>query len=485
MNTLNQGLVRKVDRPIKVMQYGEGNFLRGFVDYMLDISNEKNDFNGNVILVKPVDCGTLDSFRQQDCLYTVSLRGLIDGEKIQLNRVVTSIAGTVDPFKEYGQYADLARIETLRFVVSNTKDAGIVYDEEDSFKLCPPRSYPGKLTKFLYERYVHFKGDQSKGLIILPVELIDDNGAQLKEIVFKLAKKWRLGKEFLVWVRTSCVFCSTLVDRIITGFPKEEAELLWEEYGYVDNLIVTGETFALWVIESDKNIEEELPLKKVGMSVVFTENQKPYEQRKVRILNGAHTSFALASFLAGNDYVLQSMQDKDVYNYVIHTIYKEIIPTLKLPVEDLKFFAEIVSDRFKNPYIKHSLLTISHNTVSKWKTRCLPSLLEYEKHLYRLPSRLTFSLAAMMEFYSGEEIRDGALIGHRNGEEYRIIDDKEVLDFFAENSKKEIPEYVVNFLSNTRFWDQDLTKIPYLAYQVIQDLTDIRIMGIREVMKKI
>lgn len=485
MNVLNVNLVKKADRPIRVMQYGEGNFLRGFVDYMLDIANEGGFFDGSIVLVKPIEYGSLDSFRQQDCLYTVSLRGIEDGRETVSNRIVTSVSGVVDACQEYEEYAALAKLDTLRFVVSNTTEAGIVYDEKDCYDMCPPKSYPGKLTKFLHERFLHFGGDQGKGLIILPVELIDDNGIHLKEIVMKLAKQWKLGTKFIAWMEKSCVFCSTLVDRIITGFPREEAEALWQSCGYRDELIVTGEPFALWVIESDKAVEKELPLTKAGLPVIFTDNQKPYKQRKVRILNGAHTSFALASYLAGNDSVLDSMLDKDVKSFLSRTIYDEIIPTLNLPAEDLHSFADAVIERFQNPYIKHALLAISLNSVSKWKARCLPSLLAYEKQYCCLPSRLTFSLAALMEFYTSAEIKDGVLIGKRGEETYPIKDDREVLEFFAENSGKDEREFVSAFLSNTSFWDQDLTKVPGLVYQVSQDITDIRFIGVRQAMRKI
>jgi tagaturonate reductase len=485
METLNENRVRKDARPIKVMQYGEGNFLRGFVDYMLDIANEQKVFNGDIVLVKPIEFGSLDIFRKQDYLYTVSLRGRVDGKEQVTNRIITSVADTVDAYGEYDRYADMAKSDTLRFVVSNTTEAGIVYDETDKLELCPPKSYPGKLTKFLYERFLHFEGDTNKGLIILPVELIDDNGIHLKETVFKLSKLWKLQEAFLAWLSEACVFCSTLVDRIITGFPKDEAESIWNNFGYIDNLVVTGEPFALWVIESDRDIENELPLRKAGLPVVFTDNQKPYKQRKVRILNGAHTSFSLASYLAGNDYVLESMQDEDIHGFMTKTIFDEIIPTLNLPKEDLLSFAGAVTDRFQNPFIKHSLLSISLNSVSKWKARCLPSLLDYVDRFTKLPIRLTFSLAALMEFYSAKEIRDGVLIGHRGDLEYQVMDDKEVLEFFSRNSGDEIPNFVVNFLSNRTFWDQDLTKLPGLTDALVEYLTDIRELGIRKAINKL
>lgn len=485
METLDERLARKKEQPIKVIQFGEGNFLRGFVDYMLDIANEQNLFHGDIVMVKPIEFGSLDKFHQQNCCYTVSLRGLVNGNESVINRIVTSVSDVVAAYEEYEKYSAFAKLESLRFIVSNTTEAGIVYDSTDSLDLCPPRSYPGKLTKFLYERYLHFHGDVTKGLIILPVELIDDNGIRLKEIVMKLTEQWNLESAFASWLNEACVFCSTLVDRIITGYPKDEAEDMWKEFGYIDNLIVTGEPFALWVIESDKEIESELPLRKAGLPVIFTDNQAPYKQRKVRILNGAHTSFALASYLAGNDNVLESMKDEDIKSFMERTIHEEIIPTLNLPKEDLVSFAEAVVERFQNPYIKHSLLSISLNSVSKWKARCLPSFMEYTERFGELPTHLTFSLAALMEFYSGQEIRERKLIGHRDGVEYQILDDYEVLEFFAEYSHGDLAEFVVKFLSNKTFWDQDLTEIPNLTHDITKYLTMIRESGIRNAIRKL
>ena len=434
MERMNKALSGKKERPVKVVQFGEGNFLRGFVDYMIDIANESGKFNGDIVLIKPIEFGSLDMFHEQDCQYTVSLRGIVDGEPKVLNRVVTSVADVVDTYREYDKYNDLAKLDTLRFVVSNTTEAGIVFNPEDKFELNPPMTFPGKLTKFLYTRYTHFNGAMDKGLVMLPVELIDDNGIMLKKCVMQLIELWGLEDGFKKWVDEACVFTSTLVDRIITGYPKDEAESIWESLGYEDRILVTGEPFALWVIESAKDISREFPLPDAGLPVIFTDDQKPYKQRKVRILNGAHTSFVLASYLAGNDIVLESMQDDDIRNFMMKTIFDEVIPTLTLPEKELKDFAEAVITRFNNPYVKHALLSISLNSVSKWRARCLPSLLGYVEKYGKLPVHLTFSIAALMAFYTGNEIREKALIGHRNGEEYKIMDDMQVLEFFKENS---------------------------------------------------
>lgn len=484
MELLSKAKTGKVERPVKVLQFGEGNFLRAFVDYMIDIANEQGKFNGDIVLVKPIEFGNLDRFHEQECQYTVQLRGIVDGEAKRINRVVTSVADAVDAYGEYEKYAAYAKLDTLRYIVSNTTEAGIVYDETDRIEFNPPKTYPGKLTKFLYERYRHFNGAADKGLVMLPVELIDDNGIHLKECVLKFAKLWNLEDGFVSWLNDACVFTSTLVDRIVTGYPRDEAEELCKEFGYQDNLIVTGEPFALWVIESAKDISKEFPLPDAGLPVIFTDNQKPYKQRKVRILNGAHTSFVLASYLCGNDIVLESMNDELILKYIKATIFDEVIPTLTLPKQDLVDFAEAVLTRFNNPYVKHAHLSISLNSVSKWRARCMPSFLEYIEKEGKLPTHLTFSLAALMAFYTGTEIRDKALIGHRDGQEYNIMDDADVLEFFAANSSKEPAEYAHAVLSNENFWGQDLTRLAGVEEAVTNYISDIRSMGMRKTMEK-
>jgi tagaturonate reductase len=485
MELLSKQKTGKVERPVKVLQFGEGNFLRAFVDYMIDIANEQGKFDGDIVLVKPIEFGTLERFHDQECQYTVQLRGIADGEAKKINRVVTSVTDVVDAYEEYEKYAAYAKLDTLRFIVSNTTEAGIVYDDTDRLEMNPPKSYPGKLTKFLYERYKHFNGAEDKGLVMLPVELIDDNGIHLKECVLKLAALWNLEEGFTAWLNNACVFTSTLVDRIVTGYPRDEAAQLCEEFGYQDNLIVTGEPFALWVIESSKDISKEFPLPDAGLPVIFTDNQKPYKQRKVRILNGAHTSFVLASYLCGNDIVLESMNDELILKFIKATIFDEVIPTLTLPKQDLIDFAEAVLTRFNNPYVKHAHLSISLNSVSKWRARCMPSFLDYIKNEGKLPTHLTFSLAALMAFYTGTEIRDKALIGHRNGEEYQILDDAAVLEFFAANSSKSAEKYTHAVLSNENFWGQDLTKLAGVEDAIVSYTKDIRELGMRKAMEKI
>ncbi len=485
MDVLNKSMTNPKERPIRVLQFGEGGFLRAFVDYMIDVANEKGVFDGNIVIVKPIEFGNLDFFHEQDCQYTLSMRGKENNEAKVVNRVITSVADAVAAVEEYDRYMEYAKLDTLRFVVSNTTEAGIVFDETDKFESNPPKTFPGKLTKFLYARYQHFNGALDKGLIMLPVELIDNNGPELKKCVFKFIDLWNLGDEFRQWVLDACIFGSTLVDRIVTGYPRGEAEAVWEELGYRDNLLDTSELFALWVIEMERDFSAEFPLDKAGLPVIFTDDQKPYKQRKVRILNGAHTSFVLASYLAGNDIVLESMNDPTVRQFMMTTIFDEVIPTLTLPENELKDFANAVIERFENPYVKHALLSISLNSVSKWRARCLPSFKGYVEKTGKLPQNLTFSIASLMAFYTGSELRDGALIGHRGDAEYNVMDDADVLDFFAANSAKPSKEFAQAYLSCEKFHGEDLTAYEGLVDAVAADLDAIRTKGMRAALEEI
>lgn len=483
MEHLNAAMAPAQDRPVKVLQFGEGNFLRAFVDYFLDIANEKAGFNGSIVLVKPIELGTLfPAFKEQDYRYTVMLRGLVDGEAVEQTRVITSVSDAVDAYADYDRYAAYAKCDTLRFVVSNTTEAGIVLDESDRLELCPPKTYPGKLCKFLFERAEHFDYAADKGLVILPVELIDDNGIQLRRCVKELAKIWKLGERFEKWLDEACVFTSTLVDRIVTGYPRGEAEAIWQKIGYEDNIIVTAEPFGLWVIESEKDISKELPLPSIGLPVVFTDNQKPYKQRKVRILNGAHTSFVPAAFQCGYDIVLDAMNDPMILNFMQKTLYDEVIPTLTLDKADLMAFAEAVTGRFKNPFIKHALLAICLNSVSKWRARCMPSLLIYVEKMGKLPEHLTFSLASLMALYHGGELKDGKLECLRDGQPYQLQDDPAVLEFFATTANLPVREQVEKFLGNESFFGPDLIRVPGIVDSVAESFEDILNRGMRTVM---
>lgn len=448
--------VSKTEYPIKVIQFGEGNFLRAFVDYMIDIANEKGAFNGGIAIVKPIPFGSLDSFKEQDNIYTVVLRGKENGEVINDSRIITSVSKALDCGEDYDEYMNLARLDTLRFVVSNTTEAGIVLDKNDSFDGLPS-TYPGKLTKFLYERYTAFNGASDKGLIILPVELIEENGKKLKKCVLALSEAWNLPKGFINWINECNIFCSTLVDRIVTGYPRGYAEKVFEELGYEDKLVDTGEPFALWVIESDRPINDELPFDKIGLPVIFTNDHKPYKERKVRVLNGAHTSSVLAGYLYGLDIVRDCMNDEIMGEFIHRIVMDEIVPEVNLPLDEVKEFARSVFERFENPYIDHALLSISLNSVSKWKARVLPSFKDHCKNKNKLPRLITFSFAALLAFYSSNDLREDGLYAKRaNGDEYVIHDDRAVLEFFAKNVGK--ADFVDAACKSTDLWDEDLSK---------------------------
>ena len=447
---------KKIERPVKVVQFGEGNFLRAFVDYMIDIANEKGAFDGSIAIVKPISFGSLDAFKEQDNLYTVVLRGKENGKVVNDSRIITSVSKALDCKDDYDEYMALSHLDSLRFVVSNTTEAGIVLDENDRFDALP-ETYPGKLTKFLYERYTAFSGAKDKGLIILPVELIENNGGKLKECVLALSKIWKLPDGFVKWIKDCNVFCSTLVDRIVTGYPRGYADKVCEQLGYEDKLVDIGEPFALWVIESERDISDELPLNKIGLPVVFTDNQKPYRERKVRVLNGAHTSSVLAGYLYGLDIVRDCMNDEIMGMFIRKVVNEEIVPQVNLPLEEVKAFANSVFERFENPFIDHALLSISLNSVSKWKARVLPSFKDYLKNNGKLPKLITFSFAALLAFYSSNDLREDGLYAKRaNGDEYVIHDDKAVLEFFAQNSEK--PDFIEKICKNDDFWGEDLSK---------------------------
>jgi tagaturonate reductase len=448
------------------MQYGEGNFLRAFVEYMIDIANEKGVFNGSVCIVKPIERGSLEALRAQDGVYTVLLRGKLNGKILSEKRVITCVDGCVDPYKEYEAYAALAKSPELRFIVSNTTEAGVGYDAGDDISLKPPKTYPGKLTKFLYERFVFFGGAADKGLIILPVELIEKNGEKLRQCCMKLAARWNLPERFISWLNNDNIFCSSLVDRIVTGYPRDEAETL--AFGYTDKLLDTGEPFALWVIECEnpEAVEAEFPLDKAGLPVIFTKDMRPYRERKVRILNGAHTSSALAAYLMGLKTVGEMMSDKTMRAFLEKALYDDLAPMVPLPAGEVRRFATSVLERFENPYIKHDILSIALNSVAKFKSRVLPAIIETQEQAGRLPETLCFAFAALIRFYVG-------------GGDYKIIDETPVLEFFADNASLPPDRLTAEFLSRVDFWGRDLTEIPGLADSVSEKLQHIAASGMK------
>ncbi len=477
--------------PEKILQFGEGNFLRGFVDWMVHAMNEKGLFNGRVVVVQPLGQGLVEVLNRQDGLYTLYLRGIQDGKVVEEKGIISSISRGINIFTQFDEYLTCAENPELRFIISNTTEAGIAYNAKDRPDDMPPASFPGKLTVLLYKRFLHFNGDAAKGLVMMPCELIDRNGDNLKKIVLQLAKEWGMGEAFISWIKDSNYFLNTLVDRIVTGYPSDEAEKITEELGYKDNLLDTAEIFHLWVIEGDKRFSDELPLIHAGLNVVWTDDMTPYRTRKVRILNGAHTMTVLAAYLYGLDTVKECMDDALISTFMKKGIYEEIIPTLDLPEKELIDFANAVGERFRNPFIRHQLLSISLNSTSKFKTRVLPSILEYVSRKGKLPKVLTFSMAALIAFYRGTEIRENSLIGNRPANEYKINDDIPVLEWFAglwrdcDGSREGSRELVSEVLSKTDIWGADLNDLPGFAPAVADYLYGIAAYGMKEAINEL
>ncbi len=478
MRTLNRSVatasgVTPRDLPVRLLQFGEGNFLRAFIDWMVAEMNDQGLFNGKVALVQPLEHGMVDMLAQQDYLYTLLLRGIEEGEVVVRQRLIDVIERGLNVYTQFDDYLKEADNPDLRIIVSNTTEAGIVLRAEDAPTDAPPISFPGKLLRLMKRRYDCFGGDPAKGLLLFPCELIDRNGDTLKAVLTELAGLWYPGDAtFLTWLTESNVYFNTLVDRIVSGYPRDEAADLCAEFGYTDNLVDTGEIFHFLVIEGPREYEPEFPLVSAGLHVKWCDDMTPYRTRKVRILNGAHTMTVLAAHLYGLATVKQCMDDAVVSRYVSKGVLEEIIPTLDLPEEELLAFGQAVMERFSNPYIKHFLLSISLNSVSKFKTRVLPSLLEYERRRGELPELLTFSLAALVLFYRGQERGETCLKATRavDGAAYEITDSPEVLDWFYDLWQGETVSdaaagsaLMAQVLAREEFWGLDLTTVAGLT----------------------
>lgn len=458
------------EAPERVIQFGEGNFMRAFVDYWIDLMNERANFQTKVVLVQPIDAQMYKLINEQEGLYTLFLRGFENGQKVNAKRVISSVSRCLNPYDDYQAVLDCAKNPELRFISCNTTEAGIAFDPACKFTDVPASSYPGKLTQFLYERFKNFGTEKGKGFIILSCELIDNNGKELEKCVLQYVDLWELGEEFKTWVKEENIFCSTLVDRIVTGYPRNEAAQICEELGYQDNLIDTGEVFGFWVIEGPQSLKEELPFEKADLPVLICDDHKPYKQRKVRILNGAHTSMVLGAYLAGQDIVRDCMNDKVICGFMNKTIYDEIIPTLTLPKKELMEFAAAVTERFNNPFVDHALLSISLNSTSKWKARVLPSLKGYVEKFGKIPACIAASLAFYIRFYTGTKLENGHFTGVRGSNTYEIKDDEAVLEFYNAHKEDSAAELVSAVLTNEDFWGEDLTKIAGLKEAVTKAL---------------
>ena len=468
--------------PERVLQFGEGNFLRAFADYWFDMANEKAGWNGKCVLVQPIAQGLTQLINRQEGLYTLYLRGRQNGEKVDAKRVISSVSRCLNPYEkqDYDAMMDVAAGEALEYIVSNTTEAGIVYDPSCRLEDCPPASFPAKLTQVLLHRWRAGR----PGVVVLSCELIDNNGKELLRCVNQYIKQWGLEEGFARWANGDCTFCSTLVDRIVPGRIRDAAEAarLEDESGYRDALIDVGEVFGVWNIEGPEWLAEKLPFRAAGLNCPVVPDVTPYKKRKVRILNGAHTGFVPGAYLAGYDIVRDCMQDDVILGFMNRMLHEEVIPTLPLDRQDLEAFAAAVQDRFNNPFINHELMSITLNSTSKWRARNMPSLLEYAQTAGKLPPCLAMSFAAYIAFYSSDiqALTEQGLVCRRpKGNEYTVSDDRWVLEFYYSRRGVSDETLVHDVMTNEKMWGQDLTLVPGFEQAAAENLRRIRTEGAR------
>lgn len=456
----------------KVIQFGEGNFLRGFVDWIIWNTNKKTDFNASVVVVQPIEKGMVDMLNAQDCLYHVNLQGLDGGRTVDSIDMVDVISRALNPYREFDEYMKLAEQPEMRFVISNTTEAGIAFDPSCKFTDRPASSYPGKLVQLLYHRYEYFHGAKDKGFIILPCELIFLNGKHLGECIMQYIELWNLGEDFRNWFDTACGVYCTLVDRITPGYPRDTVAELTERAGIEDKLWVKAEIFHLWVIEAPESVAAEFPADKAGLNVIFVPSEAPYHERKVTLLNGPHTVLSPVGYLSGLDTVKECCEDPEIGKFVHKVMYEELLETLNLPESELRAFADSVMERFKNPFVRHMVTSIMLNSFPKFKTRDLPGLKTYLERKGSLPAGIVLGLAAICTYYKG---------GKRGEDEIVPNDDPKIMqllsDLWATGDVRKVAEGVL--AAGDLIWGENLNEIPGLTDMLAADLDLIQKQGMR------
>lgn len=484
MKELNRSNMDFPKHPERILQIGEGNFLRCFVGWQVDILNEKNGLDAGIVVARPIDTEVPPPLNTQDGLYTTLLRGYDDQNQLRNEkRIVSAVTREISIYQEYDQFLTVARNPKVRFIFSNTTEAGITYNDQDRFDDVPPSTFPAKMTRFLYERFTFCRGLADGGFILLPCELLDYNGDKLKEIVLKYINLWNLSNDFMEWVLNANTFCSTLVDRIVTGYPRGEVEELEQELGYKDQFMVTGEFFHLFVIQAPEFVGEELKLEGSGLDIEIVDDLKLYKERKVGILNGCHTALTPVAYLCGIEFVKDATADPQLQSFLDTMLEKEIIPSLDMPKDELKKFADSVIGRFKNPFIKHKLLDISLNSMTKFRTRILPQFLRYFQDNGNVPPLMSTALAALICFYRGT----------LDGQSYPIKDDQPFLELYQElwspagenpvdiNQATTIARRVLEL---DQHWETKLLSLDGLLTQVAADIVSITTKGMRETLKE-
>ncbi len=470
MRVLNRETTSKpAHYPVKVVQFGEGNFLRAFVDWVIDLLNEQRNFEAGVAVVQPIEHGMVKMLEKQDGLYHHMIRGIQKGQQVDEIRLNSCIQQLINPFEDLESYINLASGKDLKIIVSNTTEAGITFQEEAlpaEGKLA--KTFPGKLTQLVKARFDHFKGSADAGLIFIPCELIEKNGENLKKTMLSYADHWDLGGDFKSWLTDHCTFANTLVDRIVPGYPKDEIAEIQKKIDFSDQLVVASEVFHLWVIEGPDEVKRAFPdkMEEIGLNIKFVKDLTPYRTQKVRILNGSHTAMVPVGLLAGNETVRENVEDDVIGPFVLQTMYDEIVQTIDLPTDQVRSFADEILERFKNPFIRHELKSISLNSISKYKVRILPTVKDYYRLNKALPNRLTFALACLIELYLSDN--------------FQINDDKEVKTFFEglKASKPSNYEIANEVLSEYDFWGEDLTNLGDLESKVVAYMNGIQKNGV-------
>lgn len=477
MEQLNRKTAHADRYPDKVIQFGEGNFLRAFVDWIIWNLDKKTDFNGGVVVVQPIEKGMVDMLNSQDGLYHLNLQGIDKGKPVDSIDMIDVINRGINPYRDFDEYMKLAENPDIRFVISNTTEAGIAFDPSCKLEDRPASSYPGKLTQLLYHRYRHFNGDMTKGFIIFPCELIFLNGKELKKCIGQYIDLWNLGEGFREWFEKACGVYCTLVDRIVPGYPKDTIDQIHERIGYDDHLVVKAEIFHLWVIEAPKEIEKEFPADKAGLNVLFVPSEAPYHARKVTLLNGPHTVLSPVGYLSGLDTVRECVEDPLIGKYVRKVMFDELLKTLDLPEAELVQFADDVLERFVNPYVKHFVTSIMLNSFPKYRTRDLPGLKTYLKRFGTLPQGLVLGLAGIVTYYKG---------GKRGDVEIVPADDASTVALLKELWESgDVRKVAEGVLGAEAIWGEDLNLVPGLSDMLAEKLELIQKKGMRAAVESV
>ncbi len=477
LQPLNRKTAQAASRPDRIIQFGEGNFLRAFVDWIVWKTNQATDFNAGVVVVQPIDRGMVDMLNEQDGLYHLNLQGIDRGQAVDSIEMIDVINRGINPYRDFEDYIALAENPDIRFVISNTTEAGIAFDPSCKLEDRPASSYPGKLTQLLYRRYCHFNGDKSKGLIIFPCELIFLNGKELKKCIYQYIELWNLGEGFKEWFEQACGVYCTLVDRIVPGYPKDNIEEIRARIGYEDKMVVKAEIFHLWVIEAPAEIADEFPADKAGLNVLFVPSEAPYHERKVTLLNGPHTVLSPVGYLSGLDTVRECVEDPEIGKFVRKVMYGELLETLNLPKPELEAFAASVLERFVNPYVKHFVTSIMLNSFPKFKTRDLPGLKTYLERKGELPKGLVLGLAGIITYYKGGKRGDTDIVPN---------DDAAIISLLQELWQSgDAAKVAEGVLAAEFIWGENLNAIPGLTSMLTSMLAKIQAEGMREAVKSI